>query len=160
MSRKELCLLTTRKTLEKVCLETLLILKERICSYREQILSLISSLYGKEIKKFMLMSLYWKYFLRILRTCVMREMSATPMILLLTRNVNFTLVLLNKLRCHALFKFSASQIPWSRLLIYIHILNGTTVQIQISWLLRSQLVWIYTVCKGRVYPGSAGRGLR
>ena len=31
-----------------------------------------------------------------------------------------------------------------------------TVQIQISWLLRSQLIWIYTVCKGRAYPGSAG----
>ena len=31
-----------------------------------------------------------------------------------------------------------------------------TVQIQISWLLQ---IWIYTVCKGRVYPGSAGQGL-
>ena len=30
-----------------------------------------------------------------------------------------------------------------------------TVQIQISWL----LIWIYTICKGRVYPGSAGQGL-
>ena len=29
-----------------------------------------------------------------------------------------------------------------------------TVQIQ-----RSQLIWIYTVCKGRAYPGSAGQGL-
>ena len=35
-----------------------------------------------------------------------------------------------------------------------------TMQIQISWLLRSQLIWIYIVCKGRVYPGSAGQGLR
>ena len=26
--------------------------------------------------------------------------------------------------------------------------------------LRSQQIWIYTVCKGRVYPGSAGQGLR
>ena len=34
-----------------------------------------------------------------------------------------------------------------------------TVQIQISWRLRSQLIWIYTVCKGRVYLGSAGQGL-
>ena len=36
------------------------------------------------------------------------------------------------------------------------------VQIQISWLLRllrSQLIWIYTVCKGSIYPGSAGQGL-
>ena len=24
---------------------------------------------------------------------------------------------------------------------------------------RSQLIWIYTVCKGRVYPGSVGQGL-
>ena len=30
------------------------------------------------------------------------------------------------------------------------------MQIQISWLLRSQLIWIYTVCKSRVLPGSAG----
>ena len=29
-----------------------------------------------------------------------------------------------------------------------------TVQIQISWVLQ-----IYTVCKGRTYPGSAGQGL-
>ena len=36
---------------------------------------------------------------------------------------SLTLVLLNKLRCHALFKFSANQITWSRLLIWIHILN-------------------------------------
>ena len=34
-----------------------------------------------------------------------------------------------------------------------------TVQIQINWLLRSQLIWIYIVCKGRVYPGSAGQEL-
>ena len=32
------------------------------------------------------------------------------------------------------------------------------MQIQISWLL--QLIWIYTVCKGRVYPDSAGQGLK
>ena len=24
---------------------------------------------------------------------------------------------------------------------------------------RSQLIWIYTVCKGKIYPGSAGQGL-
>ena len=33
-----------------------------------------------------------------------------------------------------------------------------TMQIQISWLLH-QLIWIYTVCKGKVYQGSAGLGL-
>ena len=31
-----------------------------------------------------------------------------------------------------------------------------TVQIQI----RNQLIWVCTVCKDRVYPGSAGQGLR
>ena len=31
--------------------------------------------------------------------------------------------MLNKLRCHAQFKFSANQIAWSRLLIQIHSLN-------------------------------------
>ena len=34
-----------------------------------------------------------------------------------------------------------------------------TVQIQFSWLLRSHLIRIYTVCKGRVYLDSAGQGL-
>ena len=34
------------------------------------------------------------------------------------------LVLLNTLRSHILFNFSANKIAWSRLLIYIHILNG------------------------------------
>ena len=33
------------------------------------------------------------------------------------------------------------------------------VQIQISWLLQKPTDLIYTVCKGRVYPGSAGLGL-
>ena len=37
---------------------------------------------------------------------------------------SLTLVMLNKLRCHAHFQFSANQIIWSRLLIWIHILNG------------------------------------
>ena len=40
----------------------------------------------------------------------------------------------------------------------VHINSHTywqTVQIQI----RSQLIWIYTVCKDMVYPGSAGQGL-
>ena len=48
-------------------------------------------------------------------------------------------------------------------LIQIADINSHTewqkVQIQISWLLRSQLIWIYTVFKGREYPGSAGQGL-
>ena len=35
-----------------------------------------------------------------------------------------------------------------------------TVQIQISWLLRSQLIWIYAAFKSSVYPGSAGQGLK
>ena len=34
-----------------------------------------------------------------------------------------------------------------------------TMQIQISWLLRSQLIWIYTVCEGMVSLGSA-QGLK
>ena len=40
---------------------------------------------------------------------------------------------------------------WSRLLITTSYTKWQIVQIQISW--------IYAVCQGRVYPGSAGRGL-
>ena len=70
-----------------------------------------------------------------------------------------TLVLLNKLRCHVHFKFSANQITWSRLLIKIHILNGKKCRSRSVGFFRSQLIWIYTVCKGRTYLGSAGLGL-
>ena len=68
-------------------------------------------------------------------------------------NINLTLVQLNKLRCYTLFKFSANQITWSRLLIWIHIVNGKQC--------RSRSVGFLDllVCKGRVYLGSAGQGL-
>ena len=60
----------------------------------------------------------------------------------------FTLthVMLNKLRCHTHFQFSANQITWSRLFLYSNT-EWQTVQIQIS------------ICKSRAYPGSAGQGL-
>ena len=72
---------------------------------------------------------------------------------------NLTLVLLNKLRCHDHFKFTADEITWSRLLLWIHILNVKQCRSRSVGFFRSQLNWIYTVCKGRVYPGSAGQGL-
>ena len=70
-----------------------------------------------------------------------------------------TLVMLNKLRCLAHFLFSANQIAWSKLLIQIQILNSKQCRSRSVGFFRSQLIWIYTVCKGRVYPGSAGQGL-
>ena len=71
-----------------------------------------------------------------------------------------TLVMLNKLRCHAHFQFSANQITWSTSLLQIHILNGKKCRSRSAGFFRSQLIWIYTVCKDRLYPGSAGLGLR
>ena len=70
------------------------------------------------------------------------------------------LVMLNKLKCFAHFWFSANQIIWSRLLIPIHSLNDKQCRSRSVGFSRSQLIWIYTVYKGRVYPGSAGQGLR
>ena len=55
---------------------------------------------------------------------------------------------------------SANQIPWSRLLIQIHIQNGKQSRSRSVGFFRSQLIWIYTVCKGRVNPGSAGQELK
>ena len=72
---------------------------------------------------------------------------------------SLTLVMLNKLRCHAHFQFSANQITWSRMLIKIYILNGKQCRSRSVGFFRSQLIWIYTVCKDRVYPGTAGQGL-
>ena len=65
----------------------------------------------------------------------------------------------NKLRCQAHFYFSANHITWSRLLIQIHILNDKQCRSRSVGFLRSQLIWIYTVCKVRIYSGSAGLGL-
>ena len=77
-----------------------------------------------------------------------------------TRRVaKLTLVMLNELRCHAHFQNSANQITWSRLLIQIHILSGKQCRSRSVGFFRSQLIWIYTVFKGRAYPGSAGPGL-
>ena len=67
--------------------------------------------------------------------------------------------MLNKLRCHTHFYFSANQISWSRLLIQIHILTDKQCRSWSVGFVRSQLIWIYTVCKGRAYLGSAGLGL-
>ena len=55
---------------------------------------------------------------------------------------------------------SPNQITWSRLLIQIHILNDKQCRSRSVGFFRSQLIWIYTVCKGRVYLGSARLGLR
>ena len=73
-----------------------------------------------------------------------------------------SLVMLNKSKCHAHFCFSANQITWSRLLIQIHILSDKQCRFRSVGFFRSfrsQLIWIYTVCKGRVYPGSAEQGI-
>ena len=74
--------------------------------------------------------------------------------------LHLTLVMLNKLRCHAYFQFSAYQITRSRLLIYNHTLNDKTVQIQITWLLQKPTDLDLHCLKGKVYPGSAGQVLK
>ena len=67
--------------------------------------------------------------------------------------------MLNKLRCHAHFEFS-DQITWSSLLIQIHTFNDKQCRSRPVGFFRIQLIWIYTGCKGRIYPGSAGQRLR
>ena len=68
--------------------------------------------------------------------------------------------MLNKLRCHAHFQFSANQNTWSRLSLQIHILNDKQCRSRSVGFFRSQLIWIYTVWNVREYSGSAGPGLR
>ena len=70
----------------------------------------------------------------------------------------WTLVMQNKLRCHAHIEIPANQITWSKLLKQIHILRQwRSRSVGFS---RSQLIWTYIVWKGRTYqPGSAGQGL-
>ena len=43
-------------------------------------------------------------------------------------------------------------------LIQINILNDKQCRSRSVGFFRSQLIWIYTVCEGRAYPGSVGPG--
>ena len=60
---------------------------------------------------------------------------------------------------HSHFCFSTNQITWSWLLIQIHILNTKQWTSRSVGFFRSQLIWIYTVCKSRAYPDTAGQEL-
>ena len=66
---------------------------------------------------------------------------------------NLTLVLLNKLRWQAHLQFTANQIIWSGLLLYIHMLNVKQCRSRSVGFFRSQLIWIYTICKGKGVSG-------
>ena len=69
-----------------------------------------------------------------------------------------TLVMLNKLRCLTNFKYLASQITWSRLLIQIHILDSKQCRSRSVGFCRSQLICIFTVCKCRAYLVQQNQG--
>ena len=74
----------------------------------------------------------------------------------------FTLAMLNRLRCHSHFEFSANQITSFRKLIQSHILNDKQYRFRSVGFFRSQLIWISTECtecKSRAYLCSAGPGL-
>ena len=70
-----------------------------------------------------------------------------------------TLVMLNKLRCHSLLTFHSLTCQPIRCLDQdcwlIHILNCK--QCSFRSVGRSQLIWVYTVCKSRVYTSSVGQ---
>ena len=64
----------------------------------------------------------------------------------LLASCSLTLVMLNKLRCHVHFQFSANQIIFSRFLIEIHIFNDKKCRSRSVGFFKSQLIWKYTVC--------------
>ena len=70
-----------------------------------------------------------------------------------------TIVMLNKIRCQIHFKLLANQIAWFKFFIQIHILSDEQCRFRSIGFFRNQLIRIYTVCKGRAYPGSAVLGL-
>ena len=71
----------------------------------------------------------------------------------------FILVMLNKLRSHAHFYLSANHMTKSKLLIWIHTMNDKQSSSRSLGFWRSHLlIWIYTVCKGRVYPVQQDKG--
>ena len=69
---------------------------------------------------------------------------------------SLTLVVLNKLRCHTHFQFSANQITRSRLLMQTFILYDNECRSRSVSFFSSQLIWIYTVSKDGAYPSLAG----
>ena len=87
------------------------------------------------------------------------EKQENNVISVVTAIYRLTLVMLNKLRCHTHFLCTANQITWSRLLILVHILNDKQCRSRSVGFFRSQLIWIYTVCEGMAYLGSAKLGL-
>ena len=93
-------------------------------------------------------------------TLLFAEFRLSSAVVLLGSLRIITLVMLNKLRCPTHCQISANQITGSRLLIQIHILNDKQCRSRSVGFSRSQLIWIYTVCKDRTYLGSAGLGLR
>ena len=116
-------------------------------------------------QQFLLKNMFWVLIRSILpRYCVLFKYMycslSTPLSYprIIIKCSSWNLVLLNKLRCHTHFKFSANQITWSRLLIQNLILNGKQCRSRSVGIFRSQLIWIYTVCKDRTYLGSAGLG--
>ena len=72
-------------------------------------------------------------------------------------SIILTLFMLNKLRYRAHFSYSAKQITWSRLLMQMYKVNDKQCRSR-SVGFRSQLIWIYTICKDRTYTVSAGQG--
>ena len=72
---------------------------------------------------------------------------------------NITLVMLNEAKCRAHFWMSTNRITCVRFLIQINILNSKLCRSRSAILFRGHLIWVYTVCKDRAYPGSAGPGL-
>ena len=66
-----------------------------------------------------------------------------------------TLVMLSELRCHAHFWFRLLDLGFRYKFTYLMSDSADPGQLTS----RSQLIWINTNCKGRVYSGSAGQGL-
>ena len=62
-------------------------------------------------------------------------------------------------RTSQLVPFSQSDYLIHVIDIKLHSLNHKQCRSRTAGFFRSQLIWIFTVCKGRVYSGSAGQGL-
>ena len=71
-------------------------------------------------------------------------------------SVNLTIVMLNKFHTILIFRQSDHLI---QIMDKNDILNNKQCRSRSVGFFRSQLIWVYTVCKGKVYPGSEGQGL-
>ena len=123
-----------------------------------------TSCFSWDIRSFNIFCGIWKNFRKQCHICSYMQCVDSDHLVHLHRlnrafSVLLTFVMLNKLMPCPLPIFSKSDFL-IQVVDISHTEGQTKCRARSVSFFRSQLIWIYTVCKGRVYPGSEGQGLK